>query len=207
LNSFWDVLPEFFAWPAGGARPVMPAAYPLADGEAVLRPTLGTIAAPGAFASALEIIRFAATNRLIVEIDYVKENGEHTTREIEACSLRSTQTGRVVLHAFDMNRNDHRSYRAERIRGVRATACTFVGTMPSSSRRPIRRVRRRSPARRPISGACPDVRRFGHTRPHYGPTYVSKKFERRNYDATLRPHKNPGGRNCAGRTGFYVGTK
>ena len=214
LNSFWDVLPEFFAWLAGGARPVMPAAYPLAGGEAVLRPTLGTIAVPGAFASALEIIRFAAANRLIVEIDYVKENGEHTTREIEAYSLRSTQAGHVVLHAFDMNRNDHRSYRTERIRGARATARTFVPryaieltpsgpqNAPSIARAPanIGSVARRTPVRAPA-------------RPHNGLTYVfqcpvcSKKFERRNYDATLRPHKSPGGWNCPGRTGFYVGTK
>jgi hypothetical protein len=69
----------------------MPAAYPLAGGEAVLRPTLGTIAVPGAFASALEIIRFSAANRLIVEIDYVKEtaNTPHArSKPIRYAALR-----------------------------------------------------------------------------------------------------------------------
>lgn len=214
LNSFWDVLPEFFAWLAGGARPVMPVAYPLTGGEAVLRPTLGRIAALGAFASALEIIRFAAANRLTVEIDYVKENGESTTREIEAYSLRSTQAGHVVLHAFDMHRNDHRSYRTERIRGARATARTFVPryaielTPSGAQSAPLI-------ARAPANiGSMPigtPVR--APARPHYGLTYIfqcpacSKKFERRNYDATLRPHENPGGWNCPGRSGLYVGTK
>jgi predicted nucleotidyltransferase component of viral defense system len=216
LNSFWDVLPEFFAWLAGGARPTVPAPYPLASGEAVLRPALGAIGTSSAFASSLEIIRFAAANRLTVEIDYVKENGEHTTREIEAYSLRSTKAGHVVLHAFDMNRNDHRSYRTERIRGARATGRTFVPryaieltpsgsqSVPSTSRAPssIGGMFGRTPVR---------VRK--PARPHFGVTYVfqcpvcSKKFERRTYDSMLRPHKNPDGWDCPGRAGIYVGTK
>jgi predicted nucleotidyltransferase component of viral defense system len=214
LNSFWDVLPEFFSWLAGGVRPAMPPAYPLAGGEAVLRPALGTINAPGAFASALEIIRFAAANRLTVEIDYVKENGQHTTREIEAYSLRGTQAGRVVLHAFDMNRSDHRSYRTDRIRGARATARTFTPryaieltpsgpqSVPPTSRAPAHAggIFGRAPAR-------------AAARPYYGVTHIyqcpvcSKKFERRTRDSTLRPHKNPGGWDCSGRRGIYVGTK
>src|SRR5262249_35922250 len=88
LQAFWDVLPEFFTWLVGGMRPTTPAAYPLASGDMVLRQPLGTLTGPGWVASALEIIRFAAANRLTVEIDFIKENGERTTREVEAYSLR-----------------------------------------------------------------------------------------------------------------------
>jgi predicted nucleotidyltransferase component of viral defense system len=126
LESFWNALPEFFAWLAGGARAAAPQSYPLADGEEILRRPLGTLSGPGMVSSALEIIRFAGANRLTAEIDYVKENGEHTTREIEAYSLRRTRAGAILLHTHDLARNDHRSYRTDRIRAARATGRTFA---------------------------------------------------------------------------------
>lgn len=127
LESFWDVLPEFFAWLAGGARPAMPQSYPLAAGQTILRQPLGTFSGVGMVSSALEIIRFAAANRLTVEIDYMKESGEQTTPEIEAYSLRRTMAGKIVLFAYDTQKPDHiRNYRTDRIRGARATARTFA---------------------------------------------------------------------------------
>jgi WYL domain len=113
-------------WLAGGARAAAPQSYPLADGEEILRRPLGTLSGPGMVSSALEIIRFAGANRLTAEIDYVKENGEHTTREIEAYSLRRTRAGAILLHTHDLARNDHRSYRTDRIRAARATGRTFA---------------------------------------------------------------------------------
>ena len=127
LESFWNVLPEFFAWLAGGARPATPQSYPLAVGQTILRQPLGTYSGAGMVSSALEIIRFAAANRLTVEIDYVKESGERTTPEIEAYSLRRTRAGNIVLYAYDTQKPDHiRNYRTDRIRGARATARTFA---------------------------------------------------------------------------------
>jgi len=47
----------------------------------------------------------------------------------------------------------------------------------------------------------------------YGPTYVyqcaycGKRFARKTYSSTLRPHKNKSGYPCSGQTGFYVTTK
>src|SRR6185436_15036265 len=87
---------------------------------------LGTLTGPGWVAPALEIIRFAAANRLTVEIDYIKENGERTTREIEAYSLRRTSEGNVILHVHDLHRNGHRSYRTDRIRAARPSTRTFA---------------------------------------------------------------------------------
>ena len=60
-------------------------------------------------------------------VDYLKENGERTTPEIEAYSLRRTLAGHVVLYAYDTQKPDHiRNYRTDRIRGARATARTFA---------------------------------------------------------------------------------
>ena len=228
LEAFWDALPEFFAWLAGGMRPMMPAAVRLAPGDIVLRQPLGTLSAPGMVSSVMEIIRFAAANRLTVEIDYVKRNGERTTREIEAYSLRRTQAGNVVLHAFDLTRDDHRSYRTDEIRGARPTSRTFapryaIELTPSGAQLiPPTTTRSTSSfgglggtsgrgafgGRSVGAGFGRQARSFGS-----GPTYVyqcpmcSKKFSRKTQDSALRPHKSPDGWNCSGRTGYFVETK
>jgi hypothetical protein len=59
----------------------------------------------------------------------------------------------------------------------------------------------------------PTIRRQRSMRTSGGPVYVfrcaacDKKFERRSYDATLRPHKNRDGWDCYGRYGIYEKTK
>lgn len=207
LDAFWDALPEFFAWLAGGARPIMPEAIPVAAGDIVLREPVGTLSAPGVRASALEIIRFAAANRLTVEIDYVTAEGGPTTREIEAYSLRRTRAGAVVLHGFDMMRNDHRSYRTDCIQAARPTGRTFspryaIELTPGGAQSvpPTTRVVSSTSFGRPA--------RRSATR--HGPTYVyqcpqcSKQFPRTKRDSALRPHKAPGGWNCSGRTAYLV---
>jgi hypothetical protein len=207
LDSFWDALPEFFAWLAGGARPVMPQSYPLAQGEEILRQPLGTISGPGIVSSALEIIRFAAANRLTVEIDYVKDSGERTTREIEAYSVRRTAAGRIVLHAHDMLRNDHRSYRTDRILAARATGRIFT---------PRLAIELTPGGAQAIPQAMRPVRTASYANPwsapRSGPIYVfqcpvcSKTFRRKTRDSALRPHKRPDGWNCSGRRGVLIDT-
>jgi predicted nucleotidyltransferase component of viral defense system len=212
LDAFWDALPEFFAWLAGGARPVMPEALPVAAGDIVLRAPVGTLSAPGVLSSALEIIRFAAANRLTVEIDYVTAEGGPTTREIEAYSLRRTTAGAVVLHGFDMMRNAHRSYRTDRIQAARPTARTFtpkyaIELTPSGTQSVPQTTRtiQTTGFGRPSRNA---PRRTSATR--HGPTYVyqcprcSKQFPRTKRDNALRPHKAPDGWDCSGRTAYLV---
>ncbi len=226
LQAFWDVLPEFFAWLVGGMRPAMPAAYPLAQGDVVLRQPLGTLSGPGWVASALEIIRFAAANRLTVEIDYIKENGQRTTREIEAYSLRRTSEGNVLLHTHDLHRNDHRSYRTDRIRAARPSTRTFTPRhaieLTPSGRQAIPDTERTESSSggfgsgfggRSWGGGLGSTRTRASRSTSYGPSYVyqcaycSKKFTRKTQDSTLRPHKTPDGWECPGRTGYFVDTK
>jgi hypothetical protein len=206
LDSFWNALPEFFEWLAGGMRPATPQPFPLAQGEVILRQPLGTLSGPGMLSSALEIIRFAAANRLTVEIDYVKENGEHTTREIEAYSMRRTAAGQTVLHVHDVLRNDHRSYRTDRILASRATARTFT---------PRVAIELRPGGARAIPNATRPTRTPGHGGSPWStvrntPTFVyrcpicSKTFRRKNRDTSLRPHKTPAGRDCSGRRAVLI---
>lgn len=223
LDSFWNALPEFFTWLTGGVRPAMPAAYPLAAGETIIRQPLGTITGPGIHASALEAIRFAGANRLIVSIDYVKESGERGWRDIEPYALRRTEAGNIILHSHDIGRKDHRGFRVDRIRGARVTGRTFVPrhaieltpggfqSIPDTERQARATLSRPS---RESRGAKPQ--RAAKSRNPFaasGPTYVyqcpmcQKKFNRSTMDGTLRPHKTPSGWDCSGRTGYLVDTR
>lgn len=73
----------------------------------------------------IEMIRFAAANRLLVEIDYRDQRGNRSTRAIEAYSVRRTQVGDILLMAVRSDNQQPRSYCFENILGVRPTQTTF----------------------------------------------------------------------------------
>ena len=218
--SFWDALPEFFGWLSGTLMPPSPAAYAMAAGETVIRERTLRLPVGGQIQSHLEVIRFAAANRLCVDLDY---NG--STRRIEAYSLRRTQDDNIVLHAWSVDRNAHRSYRVDRIQGARTTGQAFapryaIELTPSgplaipptqrsssgngsSSFGSLRAARR--PASRSSSRSGSGLRR--------GPTYIyqcgmcGKRFRRTKRSNRLNKHKAPSGLPCSGRTGYLVDTK
>ena len=213
VAAFWDALPDFFTWLTGGAAIEVPPAYALAEGETVIRGRTLTLGVSGGAQTHLEIIRFAGANRLCVDLDY-----QGSTRRIEPYSLRQTRDGNIVLHAYNLSKNDHRSYRVDRIEGARSTGETFIpryaveltpgGPMsvpPARSGSGSSGTARMSPVR-PFA----PVRRAVQTG---GPTYVyqcpicQKKFRRKTRDSALKPHKAPGGYNCGGRTGFLIDTQ
>lgn len=70
VETSWNVNPEFFAWPEGGLAAPLPAAYARAASEIVIfeRTIFLPINITGQLA--LEIIHFAAANRLIVKLTY-----------------------------------------------------------------------------------------------------------------------------------------
>jgi predicted nucleotidyltransferase component of viral defense system len=122
--AFWNELDPIFAW-LDGKRPR----------AALRRAELGgnldsDWIAPRAITSwrggiPIETIRYAGANRLKVEIDYRAEQGRSGSRIVEPYSLRRTQDGNLVLFVV----NDHgqlRSYRVDRIAGVRPTATPFT---------------------------------------------------------------------------------
>ncbi|MEQ8246664.1 MAG: nucleotidyl transferase AbiEii/AbiGii toxin family protein [Alphaproteobacteria bacterium] len=220
VPSFWDALPEFFRWLEGGEAPEIPAAYTMGRGETVIRERTFRLPLRGSAQSHLEVIRFAAANRLCIDLDY-----QGSTRRIEPYSLRRTQDDNIILHAWGVDRDAHRSYRVDRIEGARTTSQTFIPryeieltptgpvAIPPTQRslssiggggagtlRPTVRQARR-PARRSVS-SFPQ-----------GPTYIyqcglcSKKFRRKTQSSRLNKHKAPGGLPCLGSTGYLVDTK
>lgn len=223
--TFWDALPEIFDWLAG-AVPQPLAAMPMGADNALIRQRVVDLPTGGRGQSLIEMIRFAAANRLLVEIDYRDKQGNRSTRAIEAYSLRRSQAGDVLLMAVRADNGQPRSYLVESILGVKATQTPFAprypielapsgpqsipGTARSGSGSPFGTDHtptiRRSPARRSTRSTV-----FGTAS---GPTYVfkctvcGKTFNKKSYDATLNKHKNKRtGYECYGTFGTYVKTK
>lgn len=72
----------------------------------------------------LELIRFAGSNRLLVEIDYQAEDGRWGPRVVEPYSFRMSRDGNLLLFVRN-DRGELRSYRVDRIAGVRVLDRTF----------------------------------------------------------------------------------
>ena len=192
FDHFWAEVPRIFDWLNGAEADEELEPWPLAEDEEFWTPppTFWT-----GLGSRLEPVRFAAVNRLLVNLGYL---GRH--RLIEPYSLRRTRDGHILLHAIRADGGGSRSYRVDRIQSVDVTNHPFtpryliefppsgtVPTPPSSSRRSYRRSR----------GAHP-----------YRPGYVvlcvlcDKRFRRTRPDTRLRPHKDPDGWDCPGRSGY-----
>jgi predicted nucleotidyltransferase component of viral defense system len=120
VESFLDALPEFFGWLEGARIPEVPESY-AAPSETILRERTLRMPIRTALQSHIEVIRFAAANRLCVDLDY-----RDSTRRIEPYSLRRTQDDNIILHAWSVDKDQHRSYRVDRIQGARSTNEVFV---------------------------------------------------------------------------------
>jgi predicted nucleotidyltransferase component of viral defense system len=212
-EAFWQELPAFFEWLDGGHAPAVPAAYVIGAGETVLRERVLRLPVSGQAQSIIEIIRFAAANRLLVELGY-----DGSTRRIEPYSLRQTRDGNIILHAHNVDRDEHRSYRVDRMSAARVTSQIFVPRfeIELSPQGPVRVA----PSVAKVTAASPwGVTRAAKPRSTVrsastsGPSYIyqcplcQKKFRRSHMDSHLNPHKNDWGGQCSGRTGYYVETK
>jgi predicted nucleotidyltransferase component of viral defense system len=212
VNSFWDALGEIFDWLHGQVLAPVLAPMPLGASDALIRDRIIDLPAGSGRQSFIEMIRFAAANRLLVEIDYRDKKGVRSTRAIEAYSLRRSQAGDVLLMAARADSGQARSYLVSNILGVSPTQTSFAPRYPieltPSGPQFIPDTSR--------STAMTTSRRLRVTRRRAtssGPTYVyrctvcRKLFERKTQDTTLRPHKNPAGWQCSGTYGTYVRTK
>ncbi|MCY4497838.1 MAG: nucleotidyl transferase AbiEii/AbiGii toxin family protein [Rhodospirillaceae bacterium] len=206
FEGFWEELPAFLAWLETGLPPRAPAPFARAPGEEVVRgrvvrlPPSIPFPARAALQGQLDVIRFAATNRLCVDLLY-----QGSTRRIEPYSLRRTQEGNVILHAHNRDKNAHRSYRLDRIQGARVTDQSFtprfaVELSPSD---PV--------SVPPTAPRPPSVRT--HRRRSDGPTHVyecaycGKRFYRKTRTRRLNKHKDKTGYPCSGRSAHYIDTR
>jgi len=214
VSAFWDALPEIFAWLHGQVAAPILAAMPIGAEHAVIHERIIALPPGSRGQSFIEMIRFAAANRLLVDIDYRDQQGRRSTRSIEAYSLRRSRAGDVLLMAVRADNGQPRSYLVNNILGVLPTQITFSPRYPieltPSGLQPIQAMTRSAgvPTIRTSTRRRSRVRASGSS-----PTYVyrctvcRKLFERKTQDSTLRPHKSPTGRPCYGTYGSYVRTK
>jgi len=122
FQQFWEELSDVFDWLHETIEKKVFAAVPAYGGGAIDESW-----SPPPMAQAwhtdvpLEIIRFAAANRLCVDLEYKNEH-----RLIEPYSLRRTRDGNILLHAVRREDGQPRSYRVDRIQGASATNTSFV---------------------------------------------------------------------------------
>jgi len=206
IEGFLDELPEIFSWIEGEAEFPQRLPMALAVGDSTIRDRVLPLAIPLRARAPLEIIRFAAANRLCIDLAY-----GGGVRRIEPYSLRRTSEGNYLLHAVRRSDAENRSYRIDRIESAVVTNERFqprhLIELTSSGPQPVPQVATRNA----VTWQSPQSARAGskgHRRS--GPIYIfrcpvcQKTFERASYDGGLNPHKNRQGYGCAGRTGQFV---
>jgi predicted nucleotidyltransferase component of viral defense system len=206
VESFWDELPAIFDWLYGVLPVVAPLpSLPLSAGETVIRER--AIHFPAGFTgqSFIETIRFAAANRLRIDLHYRDTKGAVTLRTVEPYSLRRSQAGDVRLMATQESDGQPRSFLINGILGVTVTQRVFVPRYPME-------LTATGPISIPQSFSAPPAPSFRRA-VRSGPSYIfrcticGKEFSHKTHDGTLRPHKNKAGRDCYGRYGTYVRMK
>lgn len=125
-DSFWSELPGLFDWLDGHEAVALASAPMVGDIESTWSPP-PTISTWGRGIS-LEPIRFAAANRLQVDLGYYG-----TTRAIEPYSLRRTRDGNLLLGAVRAATGEVRAYRVDRIQSVKITTGRSGPVSQSSS--------------------------------------------------------------------------
>jgi predicted nucleotidyltransferase component of viral defense system len=214
FEQFWQELPVVLKWLYGEAVQIsQPTIPPMGQPiDETWRPA--AMAQAWHTTSPLEIIRFAAANRLCVDLAY-----QNKRRLIEPYSLRRTRDGYLLLFAIKHHTRENRSYRVDHIQGAEVTKESFtpqyaveltqagpISTRPLVKRSTIPSTSGPRTARRKRSHTA-------HRTPSFGPKYVfkcsicGKQFIRKSYKASLNPHKSKQGYPCPGRTGIYITTK
>lgn len=118
FDHFWAEVPRIFEWLNGAEVDEEIEPWPLAEDEEFWTPPTTFWTGMG---SRLEPVRFAAVNRLLVNLGY---RGQH--RLIEPYSLRRTRDGHILLHAIRADRGENRAYRVDRIQSVDVTNHPFT---------------------------------------------------------------------------------
>lgn len=214
FEQFWGELPEVMEWLYGAIEKAVKEPIPL--GRAAIDDTWRppTMAQAWHTQVPLEKIRFAAANRLCVNLYY-----KNSYRLIEPYSLRRSKAGDLLLFALRHEMGEWRAYRIDRIQSADATNIPFIPKHPieltsvgpisaplltrsssefSTPSPKIKRLTiRRSKSRSPSSG-------LKHV---FKCTVCGKQFTRKNYNSILNQHKNKQGYPCPGRTGIFVKTK
>ena len=217
IDTYLQTLPEFFSWleriktSASGVAISTPSILRSvsSDGEAY-RPRYGHLRLTNMRGGSLEIIRFAAGNRLCVDLGY-----QGSVRRVEPYSLRETQAGDILLYAVKSQTGEIRGYRVDRIESASVTNQVFrprylVELSPTTQLSAPKSLGNRS--RLGLPARPGKITRSRSTRTSSGPkhqfkcSYCGKTFTKSTYSTSLNPHKDKNGRPCPGRSGYFIKT-
>ena len=209
LETYWDALPEFFDWLEGKVVQ-KPATLATVSGEGQpYQPVYGQLGLRTLSGSSLEIIRFAAGNRLCIDLDYTDNRGNRRSRIIEPYSLRRARNGNILLYAVRAEDGQIRAYKIKQINDASITNRVFVPRykVELSPMGGIPSVTQTTGLPQSLLNIPPTRRSFST-----GPTYIyrcpmcDKTFRRKKQNSKLNPHKTKDGGPCSGRTGYYEDT-
>lgn len=113
LKSFWEELPLFFDW-LHGITNNSQIVEPLIEDGVVFQPDFSVNA--NSINTIIERIRFAAANRVCIEIKYHKKN-----RTVEPLSFRKSKAGKNFLVGYEINSSKIKRYNLLEIERVDIT--------------------------------------------------------------------------------------
>ena len=199
FQQFWDELSDVFDWLHQTKEKEVFASVPAYGGGAIDETWRPPPMSQAWHANVpLEIVRFAAANRLCVDLEYKNEH-----RLIEPYSLRRTREGNILLHAVRHEDGQPRSYRVDRIQGAKATNVSFSPryTIELTASGSLHAPETERVSTRRISNLG---------RSSNGPNYVvecpycDRKFRRKTNSTILKAHKDKDGCPCSGRHGYLI---
>ena len=126
FETFWEELPNFFRWLEVKLEIQATAPVRARVGEVPIYASQSLPRMPSVPVNTMGRIRFAAANRLLVDLDYETLQGRRSSRLIEPYSLRRSSEGNVLLYGTRDDNGQVRAYRVDRIRGATVTDRTFI---------------------------------------------------------------------------------
>ena len=128
LADYLEPIAQYFDWLAGATAPDLPRvsvpqgiSVDLAwrPNEYMSMPSAWGVAAP------VEAIRFAGANRLCIELDYQAREGAQGVRLVEPYSFRISKAGDLLFFGLNVEKQQIRAYRFDRIVDVKVTTQSF----------------------------------------------------------------------------------
>lgn len=218
FEQFWQELPKVFEWLYHDVKETAPPSIPAGREAVDLTWHVPAMIQAWHTSVPMEVIRFAAANRLCVDLDYIDADGKRIKRIVEPYSLRKTREGNLLLHVVKHDTGETRSYRVDRIKGAVITEVSFIPryAVELTSSGPVSAppAIRSAAYKRPVSSvARPSNRRPVKGTSDFGPKHVfectlcGKRFTHKSYDSSLNQHKDKHGYPCPGRVGIYITAK
>ena len=122
VDHYMSALPELFQWLEGQSKIEVMPLFPIQPNEALDQEWKPPVTiSRWQEGTHLEKIRFAAANRLCIDLRY---NGSN--RFIEPYSLRKTKDGNIILHARKHTTKEDKTYRVDKIEDAKITKVSFI---------------------------------------------------------------------------------